>query len=125
MGITPAQFPASGQRAGGEPERELSLPMDILKESYHSHPLAQMGVDKPLPPLYNTKVIAGWNSLVVQRSHKPQVVGSNPTPAPSPNGGMVDTADLESAALKSVEVRVFFWALGSKNCGISKRPCFL
>ncbi|CBR26945.1 putative ATPase [Synechococcus phage S-PM2] len=26
--------------------------------------------------------IAGWNSLVVQRSHKPQVVGSNPTPAP-------------------------------------------
>jgi len=24
---------------------------------------------------------------------------------------MVDTADLESAALKSVEVRVFFWAL--------------
>ena len=56
-------------------------------------------------------VNAGWNSLVVQRSHKPQVVGSNPTPAPSPNGGMVDTADLESAALKSVEVRVFFWAL--------------
>jgi len=46
MGITPAQFPASGQRAGGEPERELSLPMDILKESYHSHPLAQMGVEQ-------------------------------------------------------------------------------
>ena len=86
--------------------------MDILKESYHSRPLAQMGVDKPLPPLYNTGVNAGWNSLVVQRSHKPQVVGSNPTPAPKClSGGMVDTADLESAALKSVEVRVFSWAL--------------
>ena len=62
MGITPAQFLASGQRASGEPG---------------------MGVDTPITLIYNAGVNAGWNSLVVQRSHKPQVVGSNPTPAPT------------------------------------------
>ena len=40
------------------------------------------------------------------------------------SGGTVDTADLESAALKSVEVQIFSWALDnmrflSYNCLIS------
>jgi hypothetical protein len=63
--------------------------------------------------------------VVAQGSHKPQVAGSIPAPAPSPSGEMVDAADLESAALKSVEVRIFSWALGSNNCDSIKRPCFL
>ena len=32
-----------------------------------------------------------------------------------PSGGMVDTADLESAALKSVEVQIFSWALDNQT----------
>ena len=43
------------------------------------------------------------------------------------SGGMVDTADLESAVLKSVEVQIFSWALDKQNyigydcliCGVS------
>jgi len=54
--------------------------------------------------------------MVAQESHKLQAVGSIPTPAPKClSGGMVDTADLESAALKSVEVRIFSWALGKES----------
>ena len=61
--------------------------------------------------LYNGGIAQRESVTVALKSHKLQVVGSIPTPAPKClSGGMVDTADLESAALKSVEVRIFSWA---------------
>lgn len=33
------------------------------------------------PSLGTIKIVAGWSSQVARRSHKPQVVGSNPSPA--------------------------------------------
>ena len=49
---------------------------------------------------------------IEHRSSKALVVGANPTRGVRFSGGTVDTADLESAALKSVEVQIFSGALG-------------
>jgi hypothetical protein len=42
-------------------------------------------------------------------------VGANPTRGVCFSGGTVDTADLESAALKSVEVQIFSGALDNQT----------
>ena len=60
---------------------------------------------------------SSWGSVTVaQKSHKLQVGGSIPPPASNCfSGGTVDTADLESAALKSVEVQIFSGALDNQT----------
>ena len=64
-------------------------------------------------------VDAGWSSLAARRAHNPKVVGSNPAPATSLNGGMfslrssckvVKSCDLHGGQkyLEKLRLRGFF-----------------